>query len=459
MNATHTSLLRLLLPGLLTAGLFGLRASAGIVSISESGGDAGRFSIIEPTGSPNGSVFQEDAFMFTDRTHEWNGPAFDGAGNLSTAGTTIQGLPPYLIGHPYIANANNHRDNAAYMLTITVDSASHIYLLIDNRVGDGANANPPTLGSGGSGLMPWVADMGFVQVNTGRSPNGQPDFVGADEGAQLSTSDPPARTHNATVGPGVGLNNFATIYRKTIPAGSITLLQQNNGSLNMYGVVVVSIAPPATPANLAAVNGDNKVTLSWSASSGAQGYIVKRSLIAGGPYDNIATNASAGYVDTTAVNGLTYYYVVSAFNAAGESANSNEAIGEPKPAPSGVLAIGGTNQVEVRWNALVGATTYTVKRSSTSGGPYTTLASGLTDTNYLDTGLLNGRLYYYVVIAQLLAGGDGGQSSEAAGFTAPGAPTGAAALLAATVIKLTWTTTDLVLPRRDTVWCNGPSAC
>jgi fibronectin type 3 domain-containing protein len=424
---------------------------AAIVSISETGTDAGRFSIIEPAGSPNGTVFQEDAWIFTDRTHEYNGPAFDGAGNLSTGGATVLGLPDYLVGHPYVANANNHRDNANYTLTVTVDTISRIYLLIDNRVGDGANATPPTLGSGGVGLMAWVADMGFAQVNTGISPNGQPDFVGADEGAQLTASDPAARTHLATVGAGVGLNQFFTVYAKTISAGSITLRQQAAGSLNMYGVVVapfVPTQPPATPANLQVTSGDGSVSLSWSPGPGADSfvdaYIVKRSLVSGGPYEILATNVTTAYLDTAVVNGQTYYYVLSAFNAAGESPNSNQAIARPDSAPTGLVAIGGTNQVLVSWNAFSGASSYTVKRSSVSGGPYTSVATGIAGTSHLDTGVQSGRTFYYVVVAQLTAGGESGQSAEVAADTAPGAPTLTASLLAATVIRLAWTSDPVV---------------
>jgi hypothetical protein len=222
---------------------------AAVTALVETGVDSGRFSIIEPQGSPNGTFFGEDAWMFTDRTHEYNGPAFDASGNLlTTSGGAIPalvlGLPRYLLSAQYIANANNHRDNAAYTLTLTLDSPAILYLLVDNRLGDSATANPPTLGSGGTGLMSWVADMGFQMVNTGLSPNGQPDFVGADEGGQLTPqgSFPELRTHGTSgleTGPGQHINQYYSVYRLDVPAGDITLKEQNGGSLNMYGVVVV----------------------------------------------------------------------------------------------------------------------------------------------------------------------------------------------------------------------------
>jgi len=87
--------------------------------------------------------------------------------------------------------------------------------------------------------------------------------------------------------------------------------------------------PPLAPAGLAAVGGGDKVTLNWSASATATTYNVKRSTTAGGGYATIGTTASPTFNDTGVVNGTTYYYVVSATNAAGEGNNSAEASAMP----------------------------------------------------------------------------------------------------------------------------------
>jgi len=58
-------------------------------------------------------------------------------------------------------------------------------------------------------------------------------------------------------------------------------------------------------------------------------------------------------------------------------------------------------QINLKWNALTNATSYNVKRSATSGGPYTTIASGLTATNFTDTVVAVGLNYYYVVSAMI----------------------------------------------------------
>ena len=68
------------------------------------------------------------------------------------------------------------------------------------------------------------------------------------------------------------------------------------------------------------------------------------------------------------------------------------------PPPVGLTAASGNTQVVLNWNAAPDATGYNVKRSTVSGGPYTTIASPATNT-YTDTSVLNGTTYYYVVSA------------------------------------------------------------
>lgn len=69
------------------------------------------------------------------------------------------------------------------------------------------------------------------------------------------------------------------------------------------------------------------------------------------------------------------------------------------PTPSNLTAIAGDSQVSLSWDAVLGATGYNVKRSTASGGPYTTIAGGVTGTSYVDTDVKNGTTYYYVVTA------------------------------------------------------------
>jgi hypothetical protein len=58
-----------------------------------------------------------------------------------------------------------------------------------------------------------------------------------------------------------------------------------------------------------------------------------------------------------------------------------------------------SSQINLSWSASSGATSYSVHRSTTNGGPYTQIASGLTGTTYNNTGLSASTTYYYTVKA------------------------------------------------------------
>jgi len=83
-------------------------------------------------------------------------------------------------------------------------------------------------------------------------------------------------------------------------------------------------------------------------------------------------------------------------------------------APAGVTAKPGRGQVALGWNASAGASSYNVKRSGTSGGPYALIVStGV--TNYTDEGLAGGTFYY--VISSVGPSGESANSVEVSGTT------------------------------------------
>jgi hypothetical protein len=132
-----------------------------------------------------------------------------------------------------------------------------------------------------------------------------------------------------------------TLYMNTtdsnIAEGKIGFYGHNGAA--KYDDVLVSdsstIVVPAAPTNLTAASGDAQVSLSWTASSGATGYNVKRSTTSGGGYITVTNGIiSANYNDTGLTNGTTYYYVVTAVNSAGESGNSNQASATPQASTS-----------------------------------------------------------------------------------------------------------------------------
>jgi hypothetical protein len=102
----------------------------------------------------------------------------------------------------------------------------------------------------------------------------------------------------------------------------------------------VAVAP-AAPVGLTAVPGDRLVSLAWNASPepDVTGYQVYRSLIAGGPYAFLVATPSTTRVDTGLTNGVTYYYVVTAVDAAvNQSPYSLEAAATPFGSPTKVTA-------------------------------------------------------------------------------------------------------------------------
>lgn len=202
---------------------------------------------------------------------------------------------------------------------------------------------------------------------------------------------------------------------------------------------------PAAPTGLTATAGNAQVSLSWAASSGATSYNVKRATVSGGPYTTITNVTTTSFVNTDLVNGTTYYYVVSALNASGESANSSQAsatpsVPTPPATPTGLNATAGNAQVSLSWNTSSGATSYNVKRATVSGGPYTTITN-VTTVSFINAGLVNGTTYYYVVSA-LNAAGESANSTQASAtpqLPPPGTPTGLTATAGNAQVVLGWT--------------------
>jgi subtilisin family serine protease len=180
---------------------------------------------------------------------------------------------------------------------------------------------------------------------------------------------------------------------------------------------------PALPTGLTSATGNARVSLAWNASSGATTYNVKRSTASGGETTVASGVTTTAYVDNSVANGVTYFYVVSAANAAGESANSNEVFATPTApvtvapaAPGSVKATTGPGikKISLTWAASSSAASYSVFRSTTSGGPYAVVSSGLTSPSFTNSGLNSKQLYFFVVTATNAVGTSGYSSQVSA---------------------------------------------
>lgn len=219
----------------------------------------------------------------------------------------------------------------------------------------------------------------------------------------------------------------------------------------------ITIATTASPSLLTAKAGNANVTLNWSGVSGASSYNIYRGVSSSGPFTKLNTSivSTATYTDSTASNGTTYYYYVTALSSNGESASSNIASampGSPTLAAPTLSAQGyntvingsTTPGITLTWTAVTGATQYDLYRSSSPGGEGTVSYklnvaqnnSGTLYTTYSEAAPA-GTTYYYQVVA-VGPGGEGVLSNEAS------ATVGAAAL-AAPLLKGTTSGTQTAL--------------
>jgi len=92
---------------------------------------------------------------------------------------------------------------------------------------------------------------------------------------------------------------------------------------------------PAVPGGLQATAGNATVTLTWNVTPDATAYLISRSTMSAGPWTQIGAPATNGYSDTGLTNGTPYYYVVSARDSAGTSANSAAVSATPSASVQG----------------------------------------------------------------------------------------------------------------------------
>lgn len=207
------------------------------------------------------------------------------------------------------------------------------------------------------------------------------------------------------------------------------------------------ISAPLAPTGITAVKGNAQATVSWTAAVGATSYNVYYRNTAGVTIANgtkVAGSTSAGAV-TGLTNGTTYYFAVTAVNAAGESAVSSEVNAMPQApvpaAPTGVGASAGNGQATISWTAVTGAVSYNVYYTATAG---VTTGNGTKVTGATSggtvTGLTNGTTYYFVVTA-VNATGESVVSSEASAtpqVSAPISPSGITVTAGDHGVVLTW---------------------
>ena len=217
-------------------------------------------------------------------------------------------------------------------------------------IGTGSTSEPPGIpGSLSAAAGNQQISLSWTASNSATSYNVMRGTASGGPYTQVST----ATSTNWT---NTGLTNGTTYYYVVTAVN--TAGQSSNSNQASATPTGGAPVPPAAPANLGATAGNQQVSLSWTASSGAASYDVMRGAASGGPYTQIATATTTNYIDTGLANGTTYYYVVTAVSSAGQSSNSNQASatptgGTPAPpaAPANLGATAGNQQISLSWTA------------------------------------------------------------------------------------------------------------
>ncbi|HTY71447.1 MAG TPA: hypothetical protein VMI11_03375 [Actinomycetes bacterium] len=182
---------------------------------------------------------------------------------------------------------------------------------------------------------------------------------------------------------------------------------------------------PKPPTAVTATAGAGRVTLTWRSAGGTTaGFEIYRGpsspVARSHPLDTqVLGSRVRSYVDTTALPGRTYRYVVVAVSAHGlRSASSATVTGgalstAAPPVPSDVRATPGSGLITVSWGSGGGSTQgFDVYRSTSSDVELSRALNATrlpaTARSFLDIDVAPGRTYYYVVAA---VGADGARSA------------------------------------------------
>ena len=345
-----------------------------------------------------------------------------------------QGLVADAANHVYLitGNSDNSSENSVgdygesfVKLTLSGSSlAVSDYFKANNY--DSLNASDSDLGSGGAVGIPGTTDVvgggkeGLLYVvnttNMGQL-NASSDQVVQEFQADNALWGCPIFWNSATptlyvwgVGDKLKAYRFAnglftttpaSVSAVSTPSGGIScgvLSVSSNGNASGTGVLWAT-APLGNPDHstvpgvLYAFDSTNVANKLWDSS-----------LVAGDGIGNFAK-----YCAPTVANGKVYVGTDS-----GQICAYGLLPPVPPVAPTNLNANAGNTAAALTWTGAPHATGYTVKRATQSGGPYATVMTNVTATNFLDQGLINGTTYYYVVSSTNSYGESAANSNQAA---------------------------------------------
>lgn len=143
-----------------------------------------------------------------------------------------------------------------------------------------------------------------------------------------------------------------------------------------------------------------KPLLKWADDENAVAFAVYRSTSKTGDFTLLDTPDDAKYLDTSAVPGRTYYYMVTAVDMGGkekDSAIKSITCDCARPVVS-ITTNASSGKPSLKWNAVDGAAKYEVYRATSKNGTYTKMYT-TTSTSYTNSSAVPGTTYYYKVKA------------------------------------------------------------
>jgi len=291
-----------------------------------------------------------------------------GIGSMTTAGTNAQGATS-------LQQVGLGTYGSTYLIVLKIDfntsGANDTVTLYTNPVANASAPGVTAAGTVGSYDVGTISGVGLnvqgattIKVDEIRvgdtygdvvgfisTPPNAPTGLGATPGANAvtltwtaATGSPASYNIKRSTSSGSG---YATV--GTTSAPTVTFTDSVLGGSTYYYVVTAvnsggesgnssevpaspTLAAPNAPTGLAATAGNAQVSLSWTASSFATSYDVKRATAPAGPYTTIGTTAAptVTYTDSSGLNnGTTYYYVVSATGAGGGSSDTSPVSATP----------------------------------------------------------------------------------------------------------------------------------
>ena len=298
----------------------------------------------------------------------------------------------------------------------------------------------------GGGSSPDYALYFFVTADWGGVPGTASNEIVLNNTSASLTATPGNNFIKLTWSPGtsVAAAPYYRVKRATSAAGPYTLLTMatttsytdaavSNGTAYFYtvepwydlsGIQVgkisnvanaVPAANPSAPSNLNITITNNQPNLFWTAPSNYLGFKVYRAAAAVGPWSVINTGGSIStnsYTDATPATGMNYYRVTAIWGTT-ETTASN-VVSFRNGITASITATGSITPVRntITWTAVTGASSYTLKRATTSGGPYSTVFNNAVSP-YIDTTVVTNTGYYYIVNANFADGTSGQPSVEA----------------------------------------------